>query len=166
MRRREFIAVVSAQQPTMSVIGFLSGSSLKSVSNEISAFQDGLKEAGFLDGRNVRIEYRWAEQHYDQLSALANELNTCIKSLCWGFELQSLTWPFVELTRHFVQMSLRVHRQVGSLQKLKCCVDRLSRQSLADIARYPADVRFTPERWGNRPALLWIGEDFGCCASG
>jgi putative tryptophan/tyrosine transport system substrate-binding protein len=85
MRRREFIAVVGiitatwplavrAQQPTTPVIGFLSGSSLKSVSNEVTAFQDGLKEAGFLDGRNVRIEYRWAEQHYDRLPALANEL--------------------------------------------------------------------------------------------
>jgi putative ABC transport system substrate-binding protein len=86
MRRREFITLLGgaaasaplaarAQQPTMPVIGFLSGSSLKSVSNEITAFQDGLKEAGFLDGRNVRIEYRWAEQHYDRLPALAtNEL--------------------------------------------------------------------------------------------
>jgi hypothetical protein len=59
--------------------------------------------------------------------------NTCIKSLCWGFELQSLTWPFVELTRYFVRMSLRVHRQVGSLQKLKCCVDRLRPPPKADI---------------------------------
>ena len=41
--------------------------------------------------------------------------NTGVKSLCWGFKLQGLTWPFVELTRHFVQMGLRVHRQVGAL---------------------------------------------------
>ena len=65
MRQREFITLLAggtaawpitlrAQQPTMPVVGFLSGSSLKSVSNEITAFQDGLKEAGFLDGRNVR----------------------------------------------------------------------------------------------------------------
>src|SRR5450830_1210539 len=44
--------------------------------------------------------------------------NTGVKSLCWAFELQGLTWPFVELTRHFVQMGLRVHRQVGSLRKV------------------------------------------------
>ena len=85
MRRGDFIKVIVgsaaawplaalAQQPAVPVVGFLSGSSLKSVFNEITAFQDGLKEAGFLDGRNVRIEYRWAEQHYDQLPALANEL--------------------------------------------------------------------------------------------
>jgi hypothetical protein len=36
--------------------------------------------------------------------------NTGVKSLCWGFKLQGLTWPFVELTRHSVQMGLRVHR--------------------------------------------------------
>src|SRR5262245_245404 len=36
----------------------------------------------------------------------------------------------------------------------------------ANIARHQANVRFTPERWGNRPASLWIAEEFGCCASG
>jgi putative tryptophan/tyrosine transport system substrate-binding protein len=85
MRRRDFITLVGAstavwplvaygQQATMPVIGFLSGSSLKSVSNQLAAFQDALKEAGFVDGRNVRIEYRWAEQQYDRLPALAKEL--------------------------------------------------------------------------------------------
>src|SRR5260221_2472597 len=44
--------------------------------------------------------------------------NTGVKSLCGGFESQGLTWPFVELTRYFVQMGLRVHRQVGSLRKI------------------------------------------------
>ena len=43
--------------------------------------------------------------------------NTGVKSLRWGFECQSLTWPFVELTSHFVQISLRMHRQVGSFGK-------------------------------------------------
>src|SRR5450759_1751144 len=44
--------------------------------------------------------------------------NTGVKSLRWGFELQGLTWSFIELTRHFVQIGLRVHRQVSSLRKV------------------------------------------------
>src|SRR5665811_315825 len=44
--------------------------------------------------------------------------NTGVKSLRWGFELQGLTWSFIELTRHLIQISLRVHRQVGSLGKV------------------------------------------------
>jgi hypothetical protein len=44
--------------------------------------------------------------------------NTGVKSLCWGFKLQGLTRSFIELTRHFVQIGLRVHRQVGSLRKV------------------------------------------------
>jgi hypothetical protein len=48
--------------------------------------------------------------------------NTGVKSLRWGFECQSLTWPFVELTSHFVQMSLRMHRQ--SVPFGRCCLSR------------------------------------------
>src|ERR1035437_6001434 len=44
--------------------------------------------------------------------------NTGVESLCWGFKLQGLTGPFVELTRYFIQIGLRVHRQVGSLRKV------------------------------------------------
>jgi len=55
--------------------------------------------------------------------------NTGIKSLCRGFELQGLPWPFVKLTRHFVQMGLRVHRQVSSLRKV------LSQQTIGIFVR-------------------------------
>ena len=44
--------------------------------------------------------------------------NTGVKSLRWGFECQGLTWSFVELTSHFVEMGLRVHRQIGPLRKV------------------------------------------------
>jgi hypothetical protein len=57
--------------------------------------------------------------------------NTRVKSLCWGFKLQSLAWPFVELTHHFVQMGLRVHRQVGALWKV------LSQQAVGVLIRPP-----------------------------
>src|SRR3974390_1081982 len=83
MRRREFIGllaglaawptVVRAQQERP-VIGFLSALSEASVPEFISAFRRGLSETGFVEGRNVAIEYRWAEGQYERLPAMAAEL--------------------------------------------------------------------------------------------
>ena len=52
------------------------------------------------------------------LAGSTGRRNTGVKSLCRGFKLQGLAWSFVELTSHFVQMGLRVHRQVGALRKV------------------------------------------------
>ena len=84
MRRREFIAglgstaawpvVARAQQSALPVVGFLSSQSADASKSLIARFAQGLKEAGFVEGQNVAIEYRWAENEYDRLPALAADL--------------------------------------------------------------------------------------------
>ena len=84
MRRREFFAVMGCgllawphagrgQQP-MPVIGYLSSRSLGDSAALVAAFRKGLGEAGFIEGQNVAIEYRWAEGQYDCLPAQAADL--------------------------------------------------------------------------------------------
>ena len=84
MRRREFIAgvgsaaawstVARAQQPAMPVVGFLHSETAAPIQSQLSAFQQGLKEGGYVIGQNVAMEYRWAEGKVERLPALAAEL--------------------------------------------------------------------------------------------
>src|SRR5260370_41161428 len=76
--------------------------------------------SGVLAGRRVPFASVLPSPRYVQSGCVGStgRCNTGVKSLRWGFECQSLTRPFVELTSHFVQMSLRMHRQVGPLREV------------------------------------------------
>src|SRR5262245_23675496 len=63
-----------AQQPAMPVIGFLDNRSAETIADRLRRFREGLKETGYVEGGNVAIEYRWAENEVDRLPMLADEL--------------------------------------------------------------------------------------------
>ena len=95
MRRRTFITLLGgaaaawplaarAQQAAMPVVGFVNAASPGGSYPPLPAFLKGLGETGFVEGRNVAIEYRWAEGHYERLPALIGDLVQHKVSACAG----------------------------------------------------------------------------------
>ena len=86
MRRRELLLLLCsavtiprtlcAQQKAMRLIGFLRGVSPETYTPFVAAFRSGLNDAGYVEGSNLAVEYRWAEDHRDRLPALAEDIVT------------------------------------------------------------------------------------------
>jgi putative tryptophan/tyrosine transport system substrate-binding protein len=91
MRRRELVTILGgvaawplmalAQQPVMPVIGFLRSSTLADATNLVTAFRQGLQETGYVEGQNVAIKYRFAENDRDKLAALRSSLGRVVAAL-------------------------------------------------------------------------------------
>ena len=107
MSRRAFISLLGgvvawplaarAQQPAMPVVGFLHTSTAAPFLDLVGAFRKGLNEAGFIEGQNVAIEYRWAEGQFDRLPALA--LATCPRV---GTARKSAPLPTLRMRSNFI----------------------------------------------------------------
>ena len=102
MRRREFIGIaggaaawpfaVRAQQKPVPIVGYLSSSSPRAGALLLAGFRQGLRDAGFVEGRSVAIEYRWAEGDYERFAGVAHfaVIQEFRRSRCW-FPIDSET---------------------------------------------------------------------------
>jgi putative ABC transport system substrate-binding protein len=106
IRRRELIAALGgatvawplvgrAQQPAMPVVGFLGTTTPDDFMDRVAAFREGLKDSGYVEGRNVLVEYRWPEGHYDRLPSLAADLCAVREPSALAAKAATTTIPIV-----------------------------------------------------------------------
>jgi putative ABC transport system substrate-binding protein len=152
MRRRDFIKMISgsaavwplrarAQQPQVPVIGFLGNRSPEDSADLLTALRVGLGETGFVEDRNVRIEFRWAETHYDRLPALAGDLVSHQVAVilapgvaaCLAAKAATSTTPIVFLVgADPIQLGLvsSLNRPTGNVTGVAALIDTLAPKQL------------------------------------
>jgi len=137
MRRRDFLSALGgaaaswplgarAQQAAPPVVGFMSGRSAPDSAHLVAAFREGLGEAGFVDGQNVIIEFRWADGQYDRLPALAAELVSRPVAVLVGVGgdpiksglVDSFNRPGANVTGYTLLTSQMESKRVGLLREL------------------------------------------------
>jgi hypothetical protein len=126
MRRRDFISLLGgtvawslaarAQQPGMPVIGFLNPTSPDAIGDHLRGFHRGLKEAGYVEGENVAVVYRWAEGENDRLPELAAELvhRKCMGRLRWDFMCGNYIIPPLRDARSSLELPVEGSKNLGS----------------------------------------------------
>src|SRR5215467_1909830 len=153
IRRRKFLATLlggaavawplagRAQQLSMPVIGFLRSTSLADVTHLVTAFRHGLRETGYVEGQNVAIEYRSAEDHLNRLPALVADLIRRPVAVIVGNHNAALaakaattTVPIV-----FVTGSDPIRDGLGRREPLRLEAPHLTRRSRAALRRFAAD---------------------------
>jgi len=149
MRRRELIGglgsavlwpfVVQADQPVMPVVGFLNSQSARDYQHQVKAFLEALAEAGYVDGRNVKIEYRWAESHSDRLPIMMADLVDKKVAVIAATTLRTNDRPTVRDTgrpaiRLFLQISPRMDRNLRTIPTVAVWPCRCRAPSWATIS--------------------------------
>jgi putative ABC transport system substrate-binding protein len=151
VRRREFIAglagaaawsvVARAQQTAVLVVGFLSAQSAELVKNFTASFLQGLKETGYVLGQNAAIEYRWAENQYDRLPALAADLvRRRVAVIVANGNLAALAAKAATVTIPIVFNAAGDPVATG-------LVASLNRESIPHLDNFSAPCRLAPARW-------------------